>query len=363
MKILIEVRHPAHIHHFKFLIWELQKKGCEIKIIVSQKDVLIDLLKLLGFKYEIIGTNQSGLLKKIFELFKQDLRVFKLCRLYKPDLVIGRPSQPILLSSCLLNIKSIIFAEDDFKAVFFNGLLAYPFAKLVLTPMITDLGYFNRKKIGYSGYQKLAYLHPNFFKPDANVIKGFIDTNKPFFLLRFAKLSAGHDLKATGITDKIGEKLIRLLEGHGNIYITSERRLGRAFDKYRLRIPPHLIHHTLYYAKLFIGDSQSMTMEAAILGTPALRFSNFAGELGVLEELELKYGLTYGFKANQFYEMALKIKELLKNRNLKEEWQKRREKMLSEKIDVTAFMVWFTENYPESAAIMKTRPSYQWKFQ
>jgi len=36
--------------------------------------------------------------------------------------------------------------------------------------------------------------------------------------------------------------------------------------------------------------------------------------------------------------------------------------MLSDKIDVTAFMVWFVENYPESAKIMKENPEYQWSF-
>jgi hypothetical protein len=48
--------------------------------------------------------------------------------------------------------------------------------------------------------------------------------------------------------------------------------------------------------------------------------------------------------------------------NLKEEWQKRSEKMLSEKIDVTAFMVWFIENYPESVKVMKENPEYQYRF-
>lgn len=48
--------------------------------------------------------------------------------------------------------------------------------------------------------------------------------------------------------------------------------------------------------------------------------------------------------------------------NLKEEWQRRRQKMLSEKIDVTAFMVWFIENYPDSVKVMKENPDYQYNF-
>jgi len=35
---------------------------------------------------------------------------------------------------------------------------------------------------------------------------------------------------------------------------------------------------------------------------------------------------------------------------------------LSTKIDPTAFMVWFIENYPESFRIMKEDPGYQERF-
>jgi hypothetical protein len=36
--------------------------------------------------------------------------------------------------------------------------------------------------------------------------------------------------------------------------------------------------------------------------------------------------------------------------------------MLSEKIDVTAFLVWFIKNYPKSVKIMKENPEFQERF-
>jgi len=36
--------------------------------------------------------------------------------------------------------------------------------------------------------------------------------------------------------------------------------------------------------------------------------------------------------------------------------------MLSEKIDVTAFLVWFVENWPESFKTMMENPGYQERF-
>src|SRR5690606_13332766 len=115
-------------------------------------------------------------------------------------------------------------------------------------------------------------------------------------------------------------------------------------------------------ASLYIGDSQTMAAEAAVLGTPSIRFNDFVGKLGYLEELEHKYGLTYGIKTSEPEKLLAKIDELLSFPHIKDEWAKRRDKMLSEKIDVTAFMVWFIENYPASVKVMRENPGYQYKF-
>ena len=40
----------------------------------------------------------------------------------------------------------------------------------------------------------------------------------------------------------------------------------------------------------------------------------------------------------------------------------RRDEMIKKSIDVTSFMVWFVENYPESVKIMKENPEYQERF-
>jgi predicted glycosyltransferase len=52
----------------------------------------------------------------------------------------------------------------------------------------------------------------------------------------------------------------------------------------------------------------------------------------------------------QAFDKAL---ELLENINLRKEGKRKREKLLNDKIDVTALMVKFIENYPESFEEMK----------
>ena len=46
----------------------------------------------------------------------------------------------------------------------------------------------------------------------------------------------------------------------------------------------------------------------------------------------------------------------------KSEWKTKSLKFCDSKIDVTAFLVWFIENYPQSAAVMRDNPSYQFNF-
>jgi predicted glycosyltransferase len=113
---------------------------------------------------------------------------------------------------------------------------------------------------------------------------------------------------------------------------------------------------------MFVGDSQTMTSEAAVLGTPAIRCNTFVGRIHYLEEEEHKYGLTYGFLPNETERMFEKIKELLAMPDLKEKWQTRRQKMLAEKIDYSKFLTWFVESFPESRKIIRDNPDYQWVF-
>ena len=122
------------------------------------------------------------------------------------------------------------------------------------------------------------------------------------------------------------------------------------------------MHHFIANAALVVSDSQTMVAEAAVLGTPSVRFNDFVGKIGYLEELEHKYDLTYGIQTSKLDELIKKVDELLSMPDLKNIWKKRRTGMLKEKIDVTAFMDWFIETYPESKITVRNNPDYQYKF-
>jgi hypothetical protein len=367
MRILFYLGHPAHYHLFKNIISELLKKNHKVSILIKKKDILEDLLIQSGYEYINIlpegrKDNRIGI---AWGLLKRDFSMFKFCLKHHIDIMLGTSTE-ITHVGKILNIPSIIVQEDDYNEVPLFSKLGYPFAKNILAPISCPTGPINskweNKTIHYEGFHELAYLHPKRFTPMLSKIVNDIDVSKPFYILRFAKLTAHHDKGKTGITSEISQTIIDLLKPHGNIFITSERELEPQFEKYRINIKTENIHHALFYANMYIGDSQTMAAEAAVLGTPSLRFNDFVRKLGYLNELEDKYGLTYGIKTSEPEKLFKKINEFLKTSNLKQEWQLRREKLLSEKIDVTAFMVWFIENYPNSVQVMKENPEYQWNF-
>lgn len=362
MKISIFLGHPAHFHVFKNFAVLMDKKGHSVHFVIKQKDILESLLQHAGFSYSVIREKERSNSTKfglMLSLLKMDVNMFKYLTKNKPDILIGT------YINLLIRLKKTVLIavnEDDASVVPLYASMAYPGAGAILNPTFCNSGKWDKKAVKYNSYQKMAYLHPNQFTPDANIVKKYFPTDTPYFLLRFAKLNAHHDSGVAGINTKIAQQLIDILTPYGNIYITSERGLEPQFEKYRLNINPLDIHHVMAFAKLYIGDSQSMAVEAAMLGTPSIRFNSFAGKIGVLEELEHVYHLTYGINAAEPEKLYEKINELLAIDNLEEEFQARRQKMLKDKIDLTAFFAWFVENYPESKTIMKKNPDYQYNF-
>ena len=183
------------------------------------------------------------------------------------------------------------------------------------------------KKIAYDGYQKIAYLHPNYFQPQENVLKSLrLTKNDRFFVIRLVALNAVHDIEENhyGLSIKLLRDIIKFLSKKGKVFISSEKIVIPEFKKYELKIKPNEVHDLMYYADLFISDSQSMSVESALIGTPSIRCSSFVGKITVLEELEHKYKLTFGIRTGDERNVLTKSKKYLRLKILKKNSEKKR---------------------------------------
>jgi len=344
MRIMIGIAHPKQVHFWRNIINNLGEDGHEVKIVAWKKDITLYLLNVYGFKYEIIGKNYKGLMKKAYGLLESDFKTFKVARRFKPDILLaGSPA--LAHVSKLLRKPYIYFIDTEHAGMAYR--LTYLFSDVICTPSCFKKEIRSMKHVTFNGYMELAYLHPNYFRPDASVLDALgLSKDDKFIIVRFVSWSASHDIGDRGFTNK--EKVIKSLEKYGQILITSEGKLSSKLEKYKITIAPEKIHHVLYFASLYIGESAPMAAESAILGTPAIFVST--SKRGYTDELESKHGLVYNFSEPKTMEKCAleKAFELLESENTKREWRKKRREMLKEKIDVTAFMTNFIENYPES---------------
>ncbi len=340
MRIMIDILHPAHVHFFRNFIKEMQKKGHKILVTARKKDVALDLLKLYKIKHEVLSEIKPGKLNMIKELISRDIKFIKLAKKFKPDLTMGLMGATIATTNPFLKSKAIVCWDTEHSK--FSNFVVYMMCDTVINPSCYE-GNLNKnpkKYIRYKGYHELAYLHPNRFKPNPAVLKktGLQKSDK-FFIVRFVSWQASHDASDKGFTDKKG--FIRELEKYGKVAITSEAKLPKELEKYRIKVPANKLHDLLAFATLYVGESATIASEAACLGVPSIFLSS--SKRGYTNEQEKKYGLVFNFsEQKQAVDKAL---ELLKRDDLKEEWLAKKEVMLKDKIDVTSWLIKFVEDY------------------
>lgn len=342
MRILIDIGHPAHVHFFKNTIWTLEKHGHEVMVTSRDKDVAVDLLKAYNIPHIVLTTMGRGKIGLMKEWLIRDYKILMLAKKFKPDILTGILNPCAAHVSKLLGKKALIF--NDTEHAIFAEAITYPFTDVIITPSCfkKSLG---KKQVRYNGYHELAYLHPDYFKPDPTVLDELgLSKEDIFVILRFVTWGASHDIGQHGIQNKI--RLVKELEKYGRVYITSEGRLDEELEKYKIKVSPEKIHDLLHYATLYIGEGATMATESAILGTPSIYISSLVGTMGNFIELEQKYGLMFNYNDSDI--AIKKAVELIQKPDLKNEWKQKRKVLLENKIDVTAFMVRFVENYPGS---------------
>ncbi len=355
MKIHLDIGHPAHVHYFRNFIKIMTEKGHLFSITARDKEVTFNLLDKYNIPYTSRGKGKTGLIGKILYIFQGDWILIKSALKFKPDLFLSFGSTYAAHAAFFLRKPHITF--DDTEHAVLEHLMCFPFTSTILTPKsyIKNLG---KKQIRFSGFIELCSLHPKYFELDNSILETMkILPGDKFVLLRFISWQASHDFGIKGIDWDTKMALIEELSKEHKVFISSEAELPDQLKKYKLPVPPEKIHNVLKYATLYIGEGATMASECAVLGTPAIYVNEL--DAGTLRE-QADYGLLLNLRNS--HNLIETVKELIKKKNLKEEWQDHLQKMLEEKIDVTAFMVWFVENYPSSFKTMLFNPDYQYNF-
>ena len=361
MRVLIEIGHPAHVHQFRHVIYELRRKGHEVCVATTDKEMTLALLNAYKLEYALLGVNKGGgVAYKSALLLKSFLKMLTVVKIFKPDIFVSRGSPVSAITSRLLNKPHISFYDTEHTSM--QDAITVPLTDTIIVPSCYQKNH-GQTQIAIDGYKELMYLHPARFTPNPAVLTELgLAEGDPFIIIRFVSWQASHDVGYNGLTLDTKRKAVHEFEKYGRVFITSEKPLPEEFEKYRISVSPEKMHDLLYYATLLYGESATMASECAVLGTHAI-FCDFAGR-GYTDEEERDYNLVYNFKLDESSQenSIEKAVELLQDPALKTKGREKQKRLLNDKIDVTAFMVWFIENYPQSVAIIKRNPYLQEQF-
>ena len=335
MRILIDLVHPAHVHLFKSMILELRNSGEEVTVIARNRDIVTELLKLLGIKFIVLGGKNKNFLGKIIEQITVFFQMLKIINSRNIEVLLGT-SAVIPFAGFISRRKSFFFDDDDNEVQPLVVLFCYPFLYRIVSPSCIHRNKYQYKTIHYNGTKELAYLGEP-FKPDPDIYEYLeIQESDPYFIIRLNDFTAHHDVGHHGISDNQLEILVNILDKFGKVFISTDRNIPTKFKKYSIKPNPLSMHSILYFAKVYVGDSQTMLQEAAILGTPAFKCNTFAGKLSVPTFLEKKYGLCHSYLPSQFENLINNLESVLNN-DYKREWAQKRKSLISDSDNVPLF--------------------------
>ena len=334
MNILFDIGHPAHFHLLKNLIIYLKNNQHNIIVTTRNKDVTNKLLTHSGIQFNCISSPKTNIVGMIFELIQRDVSIFKLHWKYNFNLSIGS-TMSIAHLSALFNVPSYNLGEDDDDVVPFYTLITFPFTKKIVSPEVVRYKKWRNKRVLYPSYQELAYLHPNNFIPNEKILNKYNLEKGRYVIARFSALKAYHDIGKKGINDNLWKRIKSMCHGY-KIIITRENERSHHID-------PWDMHDIIAFAKMIISDSQTMTIEGAVLGVPSIRINSFVGRCSVIQELEDKYQLAYGYLPYQEDLALTMISDIINNSDSEKIWGERRNKMLAEKVDFNQWLIDFFE--------------------
>ncbi|WP_254769427.1 DUF354 domain-containing protein [Salinilacihabitans rarus] len=335
MRVVVTIQHPAHVHFYRNVIDILEDRGHEVFVFARENDLAVPLLERYDLPHEVLAGTQDSLAELAKVQLSYEYRLLRRAREIDPDVMTAIGGVAVSHVAPLVGARSVVFIDNEGVA---SHRITTPFAHVVCTPRRFEEEY-GSNHVRYDGYHELAYLHPDRFSPSPDRLRERgVDPDERYFLLRFKKWDALHDVGERGLSPRGKRRLVSLLADEGEVYITSSDDLPPDLERHRLPVPPDLVHDLLYHADLYAGDSATMATEAACLGTPAVRIQSFAArerDMSNFVELERRYDL---LRSTPDEETALAYVRDLLDPEAPDRWRERRARLFEEKIDVAAFV-------------------------
>lgn len=332
LRVLIDIVHPAHALFFFRPIQQLRGQGARVLILSRHKDVTCTLLDDLGLHHKAVSSAGSGRLGLARELLARDLAVTREAIRFRPHVMTGYGGVAVAHAGAVLGIPSVAFYDTEVATL--QNRLTWPFLHRLHVPECYTGPVPKGRTVRFRGVKELSYFHPEQFVPDrARALAAGLDPERNNFLVRAVGWGANHDFGKGGWDDAELRGLVTWLNERGRVHLSSERPLPADLHPFLWQGAPLDLHHLAGFCRLYVGESATMAVEAALMGVPAV----YAGQdpRGYLDELEAE-GLMHQWRGGDGGVTTL-LEGLLSEPA--EEWRGRRDRYLATCPDLPRYIV------------------------
>jgi predicted glycosyltransferase len=337
MRVWVDVLTPKHALFFEPLYRDLSREGHDLLVTTRIYREAVEALRLKRLPFRIVG--EHGGASRYGKLLASGRRVVKLAQLiesWHPDTAVSFSSPEAARVAFGLGVPHV--AVNDSPHSWLVARLSIPLSRYVCSPWIIRRKVwlsFGARPDGIVPYKALdaaAWLKRH--RPNPAVLTQLsLKRDKPIILLRTEESFASYlEGKASDKAPVIGPITEELLRRKLDAQIVISTRYGRQAPVLRdrlgsrVRVVDHIIDATslLYYSTYFIGSGGTMTVEAALLGRPAI--SCFPGEKPLYIKYLEKKGLVKTIQSPR--EIALRVSRSLASEEEREEQKRRGTKLL-----------------------------------
>jgi predicted glycosyltransferase len=309
-----------NIFEFDFI---LHSRGPLLKIFMKEYG------KYITSNYYIVGKHYNNIFGKIFDIVIRYPQLLKLTRSLKAG-IITASGDFVIASMKYINTPTVLFLDDyEYKLAFELEKMT---ASCIVVPICIPIK--GKKILKYSGFNQLAYLHPNYFTPVKSVLREYGLTQNNYVFIREVSNTT---LNYSGLEEGLLSEVCPYLKDMGfEIVLSLENKdLKRQFEDYCviLNEPVSDIHSLLHYASLTIASGDSMSRESCLVGTPAI----YTGKRDMAINRELiKKGCF--FKVDEVSNVMQQVKEIIEN-DIKKETEYTIQKAIKNEWDDTTQVI------------------------
>ncbi|UPV73513.1 DUF354 domain-containing protein [Halorussus limi] len=337
MKYLFFTNTPAHVHLYRNAVEELEERGHETLLLARDYGCTLDLLDYYDLPHVVYGELATSKYSLARQLPRHYLTIVRETREYDPDKIFGVGAYAAHAGA--VTDTPVVLITDS-ENTHLDHAISRPFADAYLTPHTFDKDLGEKHHV-FRGFKECAYLHPDEYEPRGDIRDRLgVGPDEEFAVVRLNAFGSHHDVGHDGFTPAKRRELVETLADETTVFVSDEGGTmdfsalpARPFD-----LHPALLHDALSEASLLVADTQTMVTEAALLGTPAIRSNSFVGDddMGNFAELE-REGLIYNLR--EFDAVAETATRLLADEGVADEWARKREAFLADKVNLTDLVV------------------------